>query len=72
MAYGIPADDKMPFRDRLIRQYGEPSVMHAEVSVCLTVLIQLGILKKSEFLELVTQALAAADLRRQRQAESGR
>lgn len=72
VAYGPPADDKMPVRDRLIRRYGEVSVMHAEVSVCITVMMGLGLLKKSEFVEMVTQALASADVRRQRQAESGR
>jgi hypothetical protein len=58
-------------RDQLIQQYGEVSVMHAEVAVCVTVLVELGIIKKSEFAELVENALKAADIRRQRQAESG-
>ncbi len=58
-------------RDQLIRRYGEVSVMHAEVSACVSVMILLGIIKKQEFVELVERALQAADLRRQRQAESG-
>jgi hypothetical protein len=45
--------------------------MHAEVAVCITVLAELGVIKKSEFAELVSQALAAADRRRQLQAERG-
>lgn len=58
-------------RDQLIRQFGEVSVMHAEVAVCVTILIELGIIKRSEFAELVESALVAADLKRQRHAESG-
>ena len=58
-------------RDRLIRQYGEVSVMHAEVAVCVTIMVELGIIQKSEFASLVKNALEAADIRRQRMAESG-
>lgn len=58
-------------RDLLIRQYGEVSVMHAEVAVCVNIMIQLGIIKKSEFVDLVVRALTAADVARQRHAESG-
>jgi hypothetical protein len=58
-------------RDQLIQRYGEVSVMHAEVAVCVTVLVELGIIKKSEFVELVESALKVADIRRQRHAESG-
>lgn len=58
-------------RDQFIRRYGEVSVMHAEVAVCVTVLSELGIIKKSEFVELVKNALEAADRKRQLQAESG-
>lgn len=65
-AYGYPSK-----RDQLIRRYGEVSVMHAEVAVCVTILMEIGIIKKSEFVDLVEQALAAADRRRQLQAESG-
>lgn len=69
-AYGPPPPDgkTLSVRDRLIRQYGEVSVMHAEVAVCVTVMMELGIIKKSEFTELVSRALAAAEIRRQRQA----
>lgn len=69
--YGPAPLEGMSTRDRLIRQYGEVSVMHAEVAVCITVLAELGVIKKSEFAELVSQALAAADRRRQLQAERG-
>ena len=69
--YGKPSGDGMPLRDRLIRQYGEVSVMHAEVAACVTIMKELGLIHPQEFVELVTKALAAADLRRQRQAESG-
>jgi len=62
---------KMNRRDVLIREYGEVSVMHAEVAVCVNVIIQLGFLKKSEFVEMVERALAVADIQRQRHAESG-
>lgn len=58
-------------RDQLIRRYGEVSVMHAEVSACVSVMILLGIIKKTEFVELVENALQSADKARQRQAESG-
>lgn len=58
-------------RDHLIRRYGEVSVMHAEVAVCVTVMAELGIIKKSEFVELVESSLKAADIKRQRQAASG-
>lgn len=58
-------------RDQLIQRFGEVSVMHAEVAVCVTVLVELGIIKRSEFVELVENALKAADIRRQRHAESG-
>lgn len=58
-------------RDILIRNYGEVSVMHAEVAVCVNIMIQLNLLKKSEFVELVERALAVADIARQRHAESG-
>jgi hypothetical protein len=58
-------------RDQLIRRYGEVSVMHAEVAACVTILMHLGIVKKTEFVELVEHSLQAADIRRQSQAESG-
>ena len=69
--YGRPQGDGMPLRDQLIRRYGEVSVMHAEVAACITIMKELGIIHPQEFTELVQRALAAADLRRQRQAESG-
>lgn len=70
--YGpAPLDTGMSTRDRLIRQYGEVSVMHAEVAACVTIMAELGVIKKSEFTELVKHALAAADRRRQLQAEKG-
>lgn len=70
--YG-PAPDgvTMSTRDKLIRQYGEVSVMHAEVAVCITIMSELGVIKKSEFADLVMQALSAADRRRQQHAEAG-
>lgn len=71
VTYGKPEGDGMPLRDRLIRQYGEVSVMHAEVAACITILVELGIINKTDFVELVKRSLASADLRRQRQAESG-
>ena len=58
-------------RDQLIKRYGEVSVMHAEVAVCVTIMAELGIIKKSEFVELVEGSLRAADIKRQRQAASG-
>lgn len=58
-------------RDQLIRRYGEVSVMHAEVAVCVTIMAEIGVIKKSEFVELVESSLQAADIRRQRQAASG-
>lgn len=70
-AQGFYGTDGRSSRDQLIRQYGEVSVMHAEVAACIVMLEAIGILKKSEFQDLVQGALAAADLRRQRQAESG-
>lgn len=71
--YGpAPLDSGLSIRDRLIRQYGEVSVMHAEVAVCITIMSELGVIRKSEFAEMVKQALASADRRRQLQAESGR
>ena len=66
-----PRVNNMSMRDQLIKRYGEVSVMHAEVAVCVTILAELGIIEKSEFAELVQRALHAADLRRQRHAESG-
>lgn len=70
--YGpAPLDAGMSKRDRLIRQYGEVSVMHAEVSACITIMAAVGIIDKGEWVELVESALAAADRRRQLQAESG-
>lgn len=58
-------------RDQLIRRYGEVSVMHAEVAVCVTILAELGVIKKTEFVDLVIGALEAADRKRQIMAESG-
>lgn len=58
-------------RDHLIKRYGEVSVMHAEVAVCVNIMINLGVIKKSEFVQMVEQALTVADIRRQRHAESG-
>lgn len=58
-------------RDILITNYGESSVMHAEVAVCVNLMIQLNLIKKSEFVEWVEQALKVADIARQRHAESG-
>lgn len=58
-------------RDQLIKRYGEVSVMHAEVAVCVTVMVELGVIRKSEFAEMVEAALAAADIKRQRMAEAG-
>lgn len=56
-------------RDQLIRQYGEVSVMHAEVAVCVTVMVELGIIRQSEFVQLIENALQAADYQRHRQAQ---
>jgi len=70
-AEGFYGRDGRVSRDTLIKRYGEVSVMHAEIAACIVILDAIGILKKSEFQDLVQQALAAADLRRQRMAESG-
>ena len=70
--YGkAPDGTTMSKRDQLIRRYGEVSVMHAEVAVCVTIMAELGIIKKSEFAELVENALRSADIRRQQHAEGG-
>jgi hypothetical protein len=66
-----PREQGTSKRDLLIRRYGEVSVMHAEVAVCVNIMVQLGIIKTSEFVQLVEQGLATADIRRQRHAESG-
>lgn len=68
---GAPIYGDMSKRDQLIRRYGEVSVMHAEVAACVMILVELGIINKQEFVELVERALQAADIRRQRQAASG-
>lgn len=70
-AEGFYGRDGRVSRDTLIRRYGEVSVMHAEVAACIVILDAVGIINKNEFQDLVQQALAAADLRRQRHAESG-
>lgn len=69
--YGPAPLEGLSLRDRLIRQYGEVSVMHAEVAACISIMAQLGIIEKQEWVELVSNALAAADRRRQLQAEKG-
>lgn len=66
-----PRQQNTSRRDLLIQRYGEVSVMHAEVAACVNIMIQLGIISKSDFVTLVEQALQVADIRRQRHAESG-
>jgi len=68
---GSPVYGNMNKREQLIKRYGEVSVMHAEVAACVTIMTAVGVIKKEEFVELVENALKAADIRRQRHAESG-
>jgi hypothetical protein len=51
-------------RDRFVAQYGENTVQRAELSVCLDVLLLVGIIKPSEFIEVLGRKLHRIDEQR--------
>ena len=48
-------------RDRFVRQYGEASVMKAELSVCLDVMLLTGMIKPAEFVDVLGRKLQRID-----------
>jgi hypothetical protein len=55
-------------RDKFVKQYGEASVTRAETAVLTNILIALGIIHKSDFIDMLDQVLKKTDERRRRQA----
>jgi hypothetical protein len=55
-------------RDRLVRQFGETSVMKAEIAICIQLMMMNGIIKGSQFVELLEQVLKKNEDRRRAQA----
>ena len=62
--YGAGGADPESLRDRLVDSYGEGSVERAEISVVLDLLMISGIIKPSEFIDLMQKKLYRIDQKR--------
>ena len=59
--YRTGGNDPETLRDRLVKHYGESTVLRAEVSVLLDLALLTGQIKPSEFVEVLTKKLARTD-----------
>lgn len=48
-------------RDRLVQEYGETNVMKAEIAICIQLLMMNGVIKGSQFIEMLEVVLKKAD-----------
>lgn len=62
--YGAGGGDPETMRDRLVDAYGEGSVQRAELSTCLDLFMLNGIIKPSEFIEVIQRKLYKIDQQR--------
>jgi hypothetical protein len=67
--YSVGGTDAETVRDRFVRQHGESSVQRAELSVVLDLMMLTGMIKPSEFIEVISKKLSR--LEQQRQAAAG-
>jgi hypothetical protein len=56
--YAQPGVDAETIRDQLIQKYGSATVQEAEISTVLDVLMIAGVLKPSEFIDLIQKKLS--------------
>lgn len=64
--YGAVRPDTI--RDRFVREYGEATVTRAEIQVCLDLFMLMGVVKPSEFVDVLERKLKRVDLERQIEA----
>lgn len=62
--YGAQGGDPETIRERLVQQYGEGTVERAEISCILDLLMINGVIRPSEFVEIITKKLDRIDQRR--------
>lgn len=62
--YGADGAHPQSVRDQLVQQYGEVSVNSAELSVILDVMMVTGMIKPSEFIDLIQRKLHRIDQQR--------
>lgn len=55
-------------RDQLAQKYGDPTVTRAETAVIINILIYMGIIKGSEFQDMIVQACERIDGERRKAA----
>lgn len=51
-------------RDKLVQKYGEASVLRAEISICINLLIMNNVISGSQFIELLEHLLSKNEDRR--------
>lgn len=56
-------------RDRLIHEFGEATVYRAENAVMITILIKIGVVNPTEFLDMVRHSCRTIDERRRQQVD---
>jgi hypothetical protein len=66
--YGVDRAHPQTIRDRLVAEYGEVTVNSAELSVVLDVMMVTGMIKPSEFVDLMRKKLHRIDEERRRRA----
>lgn len=66
--YGAEGMDPQSMRDRFVQQYGESTVTQAELSTTLDIMMMVGMIKPSEFIEVMARKLHRIDEHRRAQA----
>jgi hypothetical protein len=59
--YGAGGNDPETVRDRFVDMYGEGTVQRAELSTCLDLFMLNGIIKPSEFIDVIQRKLYKID-----------
>lgn len=66
--YGAGGGDPESIRDRYVDAYGEGTVQRAELSTCLDLFMLNGMIKPSEFIEVISRKLSKIDEKRRQAA----
>lgn len=61
-------DPRTVKRSELVARYGENTVLRAEVTTCLNIMLMVGMVKKQEFMDIMLRQLDTIEQKRRAQA----